>query len=576
MGADEGSGRPTGPDAVRVIHTGVAVEWPERGTLRLEDGTTLKVDRRLPLDLPLGYHEFFSETGDTPSRVIITPGQCVLPARPTWGWSAQLYAVRSAESWGIGDLADLRQLGRWSAVLGAGLTMVNPLFAPAPIVPQEPSPYYPSSRRFLNPLYLRIEEVPGASELGTQLQQLAAAGRALNASRRIDRDAVFRLKQQALERIWDHFVGAEQFDRFCQEQGQPLEQFATYCALSRRFGGDWRRWPVPYRKPNSPAVEEFRRANVREVAYHQWLQWLLDRQLAAASEPLPLVHDIPIAISPSGADAWVWQDLLATGCTIGAPPDAFNTLGQDWVMPPFVPHKLRAAGHEPLVQTIRAAMRHARGVRIDHVMGLFRLYWIPEGFGPQRGAYVRYPHDELLGIVALESHRAGAFVAGEDLGTVEEQTRQKMAEYQVLAFRVLSFERRPPERYPRLAMAAVTTHDLPTIAGLWTGEDEAARRAIGLPKNDAIFEVRKHFAELVGVSDGTPIEQVIEAAHRLLSRSPSLVLLATLEDAMACVERPNMPGTTEQWPNWSLGLPGGLEALQTAELPRRIAQTLRR
>lgn len=576
MGADQANPPTTSPPPVRVVHHGQATEWP-CGHLCLEDGTTLTIDGRLPPDLPIGYHDFREGDRSCATRVIVSPGKCALPAAPTWGWAAQLYAARSSRSWGIGDLADLRRLGDWSAGLGAGLVLVNPLYAATPVLPQEASPYYPSSRRFLNPLYLHIEEVPGAAELGAELDGLARAGRELNAAARIDRDAVFRLKQTALERIWSRQAANPELERFCREEGEGLEQFATYCLLASQLGEDWRQWPGQYRSPRDPAVRAFRQAHAREVAYHQWLQWLLDRQLAAAATALPLVQDIPIGVSPKGADAWIWQELLADQCTIGAPPDAFNTQGQDWAMPPLVPHKFRAAGYEPFIQTIRGALRHAKGLRIDHVMGLFRLFWIPQGLGPTQGTYVRYHADELLAILAVESQRSGSFVVGEDLGTVEADTRRGLAEHQVQSFRVLMFEQQvPPERYPSMAMAAATTHDLPTLAGLWTGHDEAARHAIGLPKSDAILEVRRHLAQLAGLPGDAPPEEMIEAVYRLLARAPSLVLLATLDDAMALPDRPNMPGTTTQWPNWCLPLPGGLEALMAAELPVRIARGLDR
>jgi 4-alpha-glucanotransferase len=284
---------------------------------------------------------------------------------------------------------------------------------------------------------------------------------------------------------------------------------------------------------------------------------------------------LPIGFDPGGADAWSWQSLLATRCTMGAPPDVFNTAGQDWQLPPFVPHKLREAGYEPFIQTIRAALRHAGGLRIDHVMGLFRLYWIPEGFGPQRGGYVRYRADEALAIVALESHRAGAFVVGEDLGTVEPEVRQRLAEHQVLSFRLLWFEKQPAERFPRLAMAAATTHDLPTVAGLWTGRDMEEQRAQG-HSDAALVELRAHLAQLIDKPDTTLPADAIEATYRLLGRAPSLVLVATLEDALGVTLRPNVPGTTTERPNWSLGLPGGLEALERSPLPRRIAGALTR
>lgn len=575
MGVEEPGTGPEAEEPVRVLYPGDLSRPSEPGELTLEDGTRLRIDGPLPPDLPWGYHDFRPDGGQRTVQWIVTPGLCLVP-EPTWGWAVQLYAARSQASWGIGDLADLRELAEWSAGQGAGLVVLNPLGADWPVPPQQPSPYYPSSRRFLNPLYLRIEEIPGAERLGPALEKLAAAGRALGAERRIDRGSVFRLKQEALEAIWAGFSGDRDFEDYCRRRRCEIEPFATYCALAAQFGGDWRAWPAQYRRPSSAAVGRFAADHPRQVQFHQWLQWLLERQLAAAAQVLPLVQDLPVGFNPAGADAWVWQDLLAGDCTIGAPPDGFNPAGQDWAVPPFVPHRLRAARYEPLVQTLRAMLRHARGLRIDHVMGLFRLYWIPQGFGPARGAYVRYRADELLGILALESRRAGAFVVGEDLGTVEDQTRKRMAECRVLSVRVLWFEPRPPAEYPQLAMAAVATHDLPTIAGLWTGKDLAAQRAAGIANDAGIEMLRQHFDRLVPMPGHAAIEEVIEATYRRLGESSSLVLVATLEDALAVPERPNMPGTTTEHPNWSLALPGGIEALRAAELPRRIAAALGR
>ena len=574
LAAAEASPGPDGAEPVRVLRAGTATPWPQHGTLVLEDGASLPVDGSLPPDLPLGYHDFHSDHGRWQTRVIVTPDQCLLPGGRQWGWTVQLHSLRSGRSWGIGDLDDLRRLAEWSAGLGAGLLLVNPLCAPSPVLPQNASPYYPTSRRFRNPLYLCIEEVPAAERLGAELTPLAAAGRALGAQRRLDRDVVFRLKQEALRAIWSALPPDAAFDRFCRQQGNSLEQFATYCVLAEQYGEDWRRWPVELRRPDGHQVREFAAEHAGEVRYHQWLQWLLDEQLARASHGLSLVQDLPIGMDPGGADAWAWQDLLAQGISIGAPPDAFNPDGQNWALPPFVPRKLRAAGYRPFIETIRATLRHAGGLRIDHVMGLFRLWWIPEGQEPSQGCYVRYPADDLLGILMLESHRAGAFVVGEDLGTVEPGVRQRLARHHILSCRLLWFEPTPPANYPQLAMAAVTTHDLPTIAGLWTGSDLAAQAALGWSRNDEMCRLRQHLGEMLGVAQNAPVEEVIEKAYALLAEAPSLLLTATLEDAQAVQERPNMPGTITEWPNWSLALPQTLETLETAELPRRIARSL--
>ena len=563
--------------AVQVVRQRTSPRPCHAGKLVLEDGGVVQVTSRFPKDLPLGYHTLWpTDEAVSPVRVIVTPGRCVLPPEGEWGWAAQLYAARSAESWGMGDLADLRRLARWSAGQEARLLLLNPLSAATPGEPQQSSPYYPSSRRFLNPLYLRVEEVPGASLATREVEPLSAAGRRLNDERLIDRNAVFQLKQQALQTIWERWSPSAAFERYCVQQGDPLRQFASFCVLAEQFGQDWRQWPAEYQRAEGPAVGRFADERRSRVRYHQWLQWLLDAQLARAAREIALVQDLSIGVDPGGADAWAWRDLLAEGCSVGAPPDLYNTQGQDWGLPPFVPHKLRAAGYGPFVQTLRAALRHAGGLRIDHALGLFRLFWVPNGFGAARGTFVRYRADELLAIVALESVRAEAFVVGEDLGTVEEGVREQLAEHQVLSYRVLWFEDDPPSTYPRLSMAAATTHDLPTVAGLWSGHDLAAQHALGLAPNDAALkEVRNKLASLADLDETARMDTVIEATYRLLSTSHSMLATASLDDALAVTERPNMPNTIDQWPNWSLALPGGIEALETSPLAGKIAAAMR-
>ena len=574
MGGD-GALPPRDDGSVRVVRPGETADVG-RGTLKLEDGTTLSVEGHLPPDVPLGCHTFHAEGRATPIHLIVAPAACPLPPERTWGWAAQLYAARTAASWGIGDLADLARLGRWARGTGAKVLLINPLSAGAPVLPLEASPYYPGSRRFISPLYIRVEEAPGADRATAAVAQAANAGRQLNARRRIDRDAVLRLKLDALRAVFDADEPDADFAAYCREQGDGLRGFAIYCALSEKHGRDWRNWPADYRRHAGPAVEEFARGNEREIRFHQWLQWVADRQLAAAGREIALVQDLPIGVDPGGADAWLWQDLLAQGCTIGAPPDSFNLNGQNWSLPPFAPQKLRAAGYEPLRQTLRAMLRRAGGLRIDHVMGLFRLFWIPEWASPVNGTYVRYWADEMLGITAIEAHRAGAFVVGEDLGTVEPHVREQLHHSQMLSFRVMYFEPHGPEHYPPLAMAAVSTHDLPTLAGVWHGPGPAEGDVPELPGTGNQAALRQHVRNIVGIGEGETVEAVIEAAYRRLGQSPSLVVLATLDDALAVREQPNVPGTTHEWPNWSLALPGGIEALEAADLPRRIARAIGR
>jgi 4-alpha-glucanotransferase len=447
------------------------------------------------------------------------------------------------------------------------------------VIPQQCSLYFPSSRRFRNPLYLRIEEVRGAREL-EGLKAFGDAGRALNGDREIKRDDVFRLKMDALGRIWKKVRdrGDAGFDRYCREQ-PGLEQFATFSALVERFGSGWLQWPAELRHPSAPAVGRARedRKTADRIQFHKWLQYQIDRQLERASAAMPVMQDLPIGFDLDGADAWEFQDVLAHGISVGAPPDEFNTRGQDWGLPPFVPDKLRDAGYEPFVQTIRACLRHAGGLRIDHAMGLFRLFWIPLNAEPKDGAYVRSHPADLLSIVALESQRAKAVIVGEDLGTVEDETREQLAAKHILSYRLLWFEKTPPSRFSERALAAVTTHDLPTIAGLWSGSDLRAQQRLGLSPNAAgTAEIRARVRRLTRSQEATAAPAVIARLHEALSHAPSRILTATLDDAMAVEERPNMPATTHEWPNWRIALPQPIESLKKSRLAGGIAHALRR
>jgi 4-alpha-glucanotransferase len=579
MGAPDEAPPTTGPLVHRLGQPLPAVDGAVE--LALEDGTVLRADGGLPPDLPLGYHELRPLDGRSATRLVVAPARCHLPeGLRAWGWAIQLYALRSRGSWGMGDLADLRQLAEWSAnALGAGAVLLNPLHAVLPLVPQEPSPYFPSSRRYRNPLYLRVEEAPGAAEAGLDLARLAAQGRALAADRRIDRDAVFQLKMAALEGLWARAPGdGVGFARYRRQEGRGLEEFTTFCALAERHRSGWRRWPVEHQHPASPAVMRFAAEHAGRVAFHAWLQWLIEEQLARAGRALRLVTDLAIGFDGEGADAWAWQDVLARGVTVGAPPDEFALEGQDWGLPPFVPHRLRAEGYGPFVETVRAGLRHAGGMRVDHVMGLFRLYWVPGGASAKDGAYVRYPTDDLLAILALESERAGAIVIGEDLGTVAPGVRERLFAERILSTRVLWFEPSPPAGYPTLSLAAVTTHDLPTVRGLWTGSDLQEQSAVGLTPNMAGTEaLRARLREMTGLDPDAAPEAVALTIHRRLAEAPSAVIAATLEDALGVAERPNLPGTTgDRRANWSLALPKPLEEIQADPRLRTLAGILGR
>jgi 4-alpha-glucanotransferase len=455
---------------------------------------------------------------------------------------------------------------------------------------------------FRNPLYLRVEAVPEVGALAgadrERVAALATEGRELNRRDRVDRLAAYRLKDEALrlayaalDRLPERRAGLAAY----RAATPNLERFATFCALQHAEGPDWRVWPAAYRHPARPEVAEFGARHPAEVGYHAWLQWLLDEQLATARpgpEQLGVLNDLAIGFAPDGFDAWSFQDELATGMTVGAPPDPLGPRGQDWGLPAFVPDRLAEGGYGPFAQTIRAGMAHAAGLRIDHVMGLFRLFWIPEGAEPADGTYVRYPADDLLGILALESAQAEALVIGEDLGTVAPGVRERLAAEGVLSYRLAWFERggdgrrRRAADYPRLALAAATTHDLPTVAGFLEGSDLAELRDIGVVAGDRFDRAaatqereRESLCRLLrdeGLLDtGEPDTGATAAAlHAFLASTPAMLVAATLEDALEVRRRPNVPGTTTERPNWSLPLPVPLDELAGDPRLRRLAAVL--
>jgi 4-alpha-glucanotransferase len=442
-------------------------------------------------------------------------------------------------------------------------------------LPQQPSPYHPSSRLFRNPLYLSVEAMPGATEDREAINRLAAAARALNEHRLIDRDAVFKLKMAAFERLWKRFRPTHAFERYRAEQGATLATFAVFCTLAERYGTNWHVWPARFRRPTSAAVKRFAVESGRRVGFHQWLQWLLDEQLARAAKHSLLVTDLPVGVDPCGADAWCWQDVLAPDVRVGAPPDQFNNLGQEWGVQPFVPWRLRAARYAPLVEGLRAVFRHAGGLRIDHVMGLFRLFWVPSGLTPDKGVYMAYPSEEMLAVLAVESHRAKAFVVGEDLGTVEPGVRRHLTRHRVLGCAVMLFEKNRPARYRSRTLASVTTHDLPTIAGLWSGDDVRVQRELGLrPPGEDYQRMRRRLCRLTGLSHDSPVRTIIPRVHRELAQGSCLLRVATIDDALGVSERPNMPGTTAGYPNWSLALPVPLDRIRNHPLVGAVANTM--
>jgi 4-alpha-glucanotransferase len=563
------------PAGVRVVRHGHPEAIPGPSVLHLEDGGSMEIDAFLPPDVPLGYHRVENLESGASNSIVVVPPACFLPVDLFgWGWALQLYALRSESSWGIGDVGDLNRFAHWAADHDARFCLINPLHSTAPQVDQA-SPYFPGSRVWRNPIYICIDEVPGARRIGDELEDLRAQGRRLNENRVVDRTEIWRVKEAALAKLWRAFSGDPDFDRFCRKAGAALDAFAAFVVLGEMNGHDWHIWPVAYRRAERRVVERVLKEHLDRTQFVKWQQWLLDRQLREVTQKTMVIGDLAVGVSPSGFDAWYWQNVFAPGVTVGAPPDDFNLEGQGWGVLAFDPHRLRAAAYEPFALMVRRALESGGGVRLDHIMGLWRLFWIPDGASPAAGTFVRYPVQDLLGIVALESQRARSVIIGEDLGTVEPQVRVEMAERAVLSYRLLYFEESPPDRFPVDAFAAVTNHDLPTLAGLWTGVDLQAQAGAGLEPNvDFATRVKTRISRLTGLAPDASVSEVIPAVYASLAQAPSRLVAATLEDGLAVNERPNHPGTGPEQPNWSLALPYSLDAIESHPGVRQLAALL--
>ncbi|HEX6148315.1 4-alpha-glucanotransferase [Nocardioides sp.] len=565
----------------------------------------------LPPDLPTGYHRLRARSGAKTREglLILAPERIDLPAGlppQVWGLMTQLYSVRSRDSWGVGDLADLAAQARWAAGLGAEFVLVNPLHAAEPVPPIEDSPYLPTSRRFLNPLYLRVTDVPELAGLPPeQRARVEAYARDYDdADGLIDRQPAYAAKLAALELIQTAARSPERqraYEQFLAAQGPELRQFGIWCALAEQVGSA--DWPEELREPDSPAVAVMSERLADRVEFFCWLQWLCDQQLAAAQAAaldagmsIGLVTDLAVGVHPAGAEVWTLGPALARGLSVGAPPDAFNQRGQDWSQPPWRPDVLAELGFAPYRAVLRAALRHAGGVRIDHVMGLFRLWCIPEGAAPAEGAYLRYDHEAMVSILLLEAERAGAFVVGEDLGVVEPFVRDYLASRGVLGTSILWFEAdggapRPPESWRELCLATVTTHDLPPTAGYLAGEHVRLRDSLGLLTRSVQDELavavheQQAFRTLLRerglVSDDADEEEIVAGLHVLLTRAPSRLLGVSIADLVGDRRTQNQPGTHREYPNWRVPLSGPdgtpllLEDVVANDRARRLAARLR-
>ena len=595
----------------------VDVHVPATGTvlleLRLEDGSSRDVPvagpvvarsgeavrRSVPLaGLPLGWHRLRARAGDRvdEATVVSAPARLHLPAGlgRAWGWMLQLYALRSRASWAIGDYADLRTVLEAAAEDGAGVTLLNPLHAETPVLPLNPSPYSPSSRRFRSALYLHVEDVPEYAAAPADVRAAVDALKPESDPERIPRDPPWQAKLAALELLWP-LHREQDLAAWRDEQGRPLEEFAVFCVLAEQHGVPWQSWPEPLRRPDGQAVREAAEQSAERVAFWCWVQLLVDEQLAGLGTGMAVgvVHDLAVGVDAGGADAWALQDALALRTTVGAPPDSFNQQGQDWGLPPWRPDRLAETGYRPFRDVVRGVLRHAGGLRIDHVMGLFRLWWVPPGATAADGTYVSYDAEALLAVLALEAHRAGALVVGEDLGTVEERVREALDATGILGSAVLWFETEddvfvPPQRWREATLATVTTHDLPTAAGFLAEEQVRVRAELGqlgVPVEEERATVRAQRAALLEMLESAGLLEQCDgdvplAMHAALVAAPSRLVLAALGDAVGDLRQPNLPGTVDEYPNWRLpvadgsGRPLGLEELLAHPGVRRLAALL--
>jgi (1->4)-alpha-D-glucan 1-alpha-D-glucosylmutase len=594
-----------------------------------------QIERRrltLPLHLASGYHTLRVESPPDvlpacTTQLVIAPARCYLPpaleaGECLWGLAVQLYALRSRRNWGIGDFTDLEDVVVATHALGGDVIGVSPLHALFLTDPERASPYAPSSRRFLNVLYLDVERVADLAECAAARARMAEPEfqrrlAALRAAPLVDYAGVAACKLEILERLYRSFCGThlgdqeaaplsargEAFRRFQREGGRALRRFATFEAasehVSREGGahGGADDWPASFRDPEHPDVRAFAGAHSDRIAYFEYLQWLCAIQIEAVRArcealglAVGLYLDQAIGVARDGADVWAQREAYVPAASVGAPPDIWNPLGQDWGLPPLHPAVLWDLAYAPFVDVLRASMRDAGALRIDHALALMHLYWIPAGHGPAEGGYIRYPLDDLLGILSLESHRNRCLVIGEDLGTVPDRFRDRLQQNGILSYRLLYFEQdaggafRRPEAYPALALASVTTHDLPTLAGYVTARDLLVRSRLRLSPSEELE--RRAFAErdrdrraLMAtlaaeglwneeVGDGPPVVdgRLVEAAYVFLAKTPCMVLVVQLEDLLGQLDQPNLPGTVDEHPNWRRKLPSGV-----ADLPANSA-----
>lgn len=523
------------------------------------------------------------------SRIIIAPERAYLPPElekdRCWGLSLNLYSLLSKDNWGCGDFGDLKRLIPWLSGNGAAFIGINPLHALSNTFPFGISPYSPLSRLYKNFIYLDMSDIwPVEEEFKEKIKRLKD-------EKLIDYEKIASLKLGALRKAFKSFLEgdykentsvAEEFKRYLLIESEDLKLFATYMALSEKFQTtDWQRWPEQYQDPESPFIKEFIEENKEEILFFQYIQWLIDYQHSRIYEksrqvglPIGLYHDLAIGAVKDGFDVWANKDLFCLDVALGAPPDDFSPDGQNWGLPPLNPVKLRQSGYNLFIKTLRKNMQYAGALRIDHALGLFRQFWIPQGEKASEGAYVSFPWKDLLRIIALESVRNKTIIIAEDLGTAPENVRESLKNYGMLSYRLFYFERNYPDpsflepsMYPELSLSAITTHDLPTIYGFWKGVDIEQRKVLGKYPDERAYRIqmeerqrdrlliiealkREGLLERDSVIAEELTEELCLAIYNYLARTPSKMVVVSLDDITGAINQQNMPGTIDTYPNW--------------------------
>lgn len=643
----------------------VAVEWQvyDETNVLVQEGSTgpglsavevrllngrrhVRVEIPAPRGLSLGYYDLTLRAEGLVGgpvgtmRVIVAPRHCYVPTwleanQRLWGLALQLYSLSSDRNWGCGDFTDLGRIVEWAGKeLGAGVIGLNPLHALRNTKPYHISPYAPNSRLYLNELYIDLEQLPelyGSEEARQQLlaPEFQAKLQALRESRLVDYETIATTKRTMLEWAYRAFLteaysGEEsnlqprtsralRLEKFIQSEGLPLELYATFQTLEeeRRLiqsqSATWYEWPERFLTPGQP-VREYAERHRTRIRFFQYIQWVASEQLNEIRQtaeklgmPIGLYHDLALGADRNGAEAWIYQSVLALGADCGAPPDPFAPEGQNWGLPPMNPHALRASGYELLIQLLRNNFRSGGAIRLDHVMAFCRLFWIPRGRPASEGTYVHYPFEDMLAILSLESVRSKTLVIGEDLGTVPDWIRAQLAQARVLSYRVFYFERaadgamKSPSDYPPQSLAVATTHDLPTLTGFWSGEDLQLRATLsaftdGAAHHHAWEERQRDKSAILsalqrenllpnGVTQDLATAPAMttdlcQAIHTYLARTPSCIVLANLEDGLGELSQTNLPGTIDSHPNWTRKYAIPVDEIMCDERLRRLGSVL--